>query len=94
MKHFSMKQITYTIFLGFCCFTGPVSYAKTPPALSQLIKEATQNNPQIRAARDRLLAAIHVIPQAKALPDPKLNAGTSTCLRISLWMWIQDASKC
>lgn len=75
MKHFSMKQITYTIFLGFCCFTGPVSYAKTPPALSQLIKEATQNNPQIRAARDRLLAAIHVIPQAKALPDPKLNAG-------------------
>ncbi|HAT9027008.1 TPA: TolC family protein [Legionella pneumophila subsp. pneumophila] len=75
MKHFSMKQITYTIFLCFCCFTGPVSYAKTPPALSQLIKEATQNNPQIRAARDRLLAAIHVIPQAKALPDPKLNAG-------------------
>ncbi|MFO8947975.1 TolC family protein [Legionella pneumophila serogroup 1] len=75
MKHSSAKKMIWTILLGFCCFAGPVSYAKTPPALAQLINEATQNNPQIRAARDRLLAAIHVIPQAKALPDPKLNAG-------------------
>ncbi|MFO9054598.1 TolC family protein, partial [Legionella pneumophila serogroup 3] len=75
MKHSSAKKMIWTILLGFCCFAGPVSYAKTPPALAQLIKEATQNNPQIRATRDRLLAAIHVIPQAKALPDPKLNAG-------------------
>ncbi len=74
MKHFSVKKMIWTILLGFSCFTGPVSYAKIPPALSQLINEATQNNPQIRAARDRLLAAIHVIPQARALPDPKLNA--------------------
>ncbi len=74
MKCFSVKKIICTLFLSFCVH-GSLAYAKPTPDLSQLIKAAKQNNPQIRAARDRLLAAIHVIPQAKALPDPKLNAG-------------------
>ncbi|HDX1202721.1 TPA: TolC family protein [Legionella pneumophila] len=74
MKRFSIKKITWAVVLS-ACFSGPLTYAKPIPSLLQLIQEAKQNNPQIRAVRDRLLAAIHVIPQAKALPDPKLNAG-------------------
>lgn len=74
MRHFSVRKIIWIVLLSFC-FTESFIYAKPNPGLSQLIEEAKQNNPQIRAARDRLLAAIHVIPQAKALPDPKVNAG-------------------
>ncbi|HHX8757935.1 TPA: TolC family protein [Legionella pneumophila] len=74
MRHFSIRKIIWIVLLSFC-FTESFIYAKPNPGLSQLIQEAKQNNPQIRAVRDRLLAAIHVIPQAKALPDPKLNAG-------------------
>lgn len=74
MKHCSVKKIVGVVFFAVY-LTGSFTYAKATTVLSQLIKEATQNNPQIRAARDRLLAAIHMIPQAKALPDPKLNAG-------------------
>ncbi|AWN72410.1 TolC family protein [Legionella anisa] len=74
MKRFSIKKIIWTVVLS-ACFSGSLTYAKPTPGLLQLIQEAKQNNPQIRAVRDRLLAAIHVIPQAKALPDPKLNAG-------------------
>ncbi|TIE21559.1 TolC family protein, partial [Legionella pneumophila] len=74
VRHFSIRKIIWIVLLSFC-FTESFIYAKPNPGLSQLIQEAKQNNPQIRAVRDRLLAAIHVIPQAKALPDPKLNAG-------------------
>ncbi|HAT9777356.1 TPA: TolC family protein [Legionella pneumophila subsp. pneumophila] len=74
MKYCSVKKIVGVVFFSVY-LTGSFTYAKPTTVLSQLIKEATQNNPQIRAARDRLLAAIHMIPQAKALPDPKLNAG-------------------
>ncbi|MFC7781244.1 TolC family protein [Legionella taurinensis] len=74
MKRFSIKKIIWTMFLS-SCVNGALAYATPTPGLSQLIETAKHNNPQIRAARDRLLAAIHVIPQSKALPDPKLNAG-------------------
>ncbi|HAU1297243.1 TPA: TolC family protein [Legionella pneumophila] len=74
VRHFSIRKIIWIVLLSFC-FTESFIYARPNPGLSQLIQEAKQNNPQIRAVRDRLLAAIHVIPQAKALPDPKLNAG-------------------
>lgn len=70
MKRFSIKiMVVY-------CLMASLTYAKTPPGLSQLIQEATQNNPQIRAARDRFLAANHVIPQARSLPDPKVSVGS------------------
>ncbi|HAU1639075.1 TPA: TolC family protein [Legionella pneumophila] len=74
VRRFSVRKIIWIVLLSFC-FTESFIYARPNPGLSQLIQEAKQNNPQIRAVRDRLLAAIHVIPQAKALPDPKLNAG-------------------
>ncbi|WP_035890398.1 TolC family protein, partial [Legionella norrlandica] len=74
MSRFSIKKIVWAIVWS-SCLTGTLTYAKPTSGVSQLMQEAMQNNPQIRAARDRLFAAIHVIPQAKALPDPKLNAG-------------------
>ncbi|ETO93473.1 TolC family protein [Legionella oakridgensis] len=74
MRFFSVKKMVWAM-VWISCLIGSLTYAKPMPGLTQLIQEATQNNPQIRAARDRLFAAIHVIPQASALPDPKLNAG-------------------
>ncbi|HAT6977352.1 TPA: TolC family protein [Legionella pneumophila] len=75
MKHFSVKKIIWALILS-SCFTGALTYAKPMSGLLQLIQEAKQNNPQIRAARDRLLAANHVIPQARSLPDPKISVGS------------------
>lgn len=75
MRRFSVKKVIWTILLG-AYFTGSLVYAMFAPGLSQLIQEATCNNPQIRAARDRLFAANHVIPQARSLPDPKVSVGS------------------
>lgn len=52
-----------------------LSYATPSPILSELIKEAAQTNPQIKAARDRWRATQLVIPQSRSLPNPKINAG-------------------
>ncbi len=43
--------------------------------LPALIQEAAENNPEIRAARQRWEAAKAVIPQVQTLPDPRLNFG-------------------
>jgi outer membrane protein, heavy metal efflux system len=45
--------------------------AATP--LSQLVKEAEQNNPQILAARRQWQAATQVPSQVSTLPDPQIN---------------------
>jgi len=42
-----------------------------PKNLAVLIDETTQNNPTIRAARNRWMAEKEVISQARSLPDPK-----------------------
>jgi len=52
--------------------------AKTQPgkaatALSKLVKEAEQNNPQILAARRQWQAATQVPSQVSTLPDPQIN---------------------
>ncbi|HEX5412810.1 MAG TPA: TolC family protein [Terriglobia bacterium] len=54
---------------------------RTPTPLSQLVKEAEQNNPQILAARREWQAATQVPSQVSTLPDPELmvqqmSAGT------------------
>ena len=41
--------------------------------LPRLMQEATENNPEIGAARQRWEAAKAVIPQAQTLPDPRVN---------------------
>ena len=52
-----------------------------PPApdarlvLPELVQEAFENNPEIRAAEQRIEAARAVIPQVRTLPDPTINFG-------------------
>jgi outer membrane protein, heavy metal efflux system len=43
--------------------------------LRSLVREALENNPDIRAAQQRWAAAKAVIPQVKTLPDPLINLG-------------------
>ena len=53
---------------------GPVvnSNAQQQP-VTYFVAAALANHPKIRAARNRVAAASNVIPQARALPDPKFN---------------------
>jgi outer membrane protein TolC len=61
-------------FLAVSCFAqdADAAHKNAPPAtsLSALLKEAEQNNPQIRAAQQGTQAAREVPPQVTALPDP------------------------
>jgi len=43
--------------------------------LAQLIQEALQNNPDIRASQARIEASRHRISQARSLPDPSVTFG-------------------
>jgi outer membrane protein, heavy metal efflux system len=43
----------------------------------ELVREALQRNPAVQAARHRVEALRHRIPQVKALPDPKISVGWS-----------------
>lgn len=64
----NMLAIIYVICIS-------LSQAETSSALSQLIQDASQNNPQIKAARNRWHAAQDAIPPSRALPDPKIGFG-------------------
>jgi outer membrane protein TolC len=43
--------------------------------LGELMREAMENNPEIKAARRRWEASQAVIPQVQTLPDPRINFG-------------------
>ncbi len=58
-------------FSTFPLFSQEVPGGKT--TLPELIEEALNQNPQIKAARSEWKASIKVIPQAKSLPDPMLS---------------------
>lgn len=45
----------------------------TQQPVSYFVSTALANHPKIRAARNRVAAASNVIPQARALPDPKFG---------------------
>jgi outer membrane protein TolC len=78
VKYYKLKKYLWfslTILL-LNLLENSLVHATTPEALAQLIQEAKQSNPQIRTARDRMFAAIHVIPQARSLPDPKISVGS------------------
>jgi cobalt-zinc-cadmium efflux system outer membrane protein len=49
--------------------------AETVLDLGALVQEATQNNPEIKAARQRWEAAKAVVPQVGTLPDPVISGG-------------------
>ena len=55
--------------------TAAPTTTREPAALQQLIAEALQNNPEIRAARKEQEAASQRIAPAGALDDPMLEAG-------------------
>ncbi|HBD9275139.1 TPA: TolC family protein [Legionella pneumophila] len=78
MKHFNFKKC---FWIGIAivlmnAFAFSLVHAASTPALAELIQEAKRQNPQIKAARDRMFAANHVIPQARSLPDPKVSVGS------------------
>jgi outer membrane protein TolC len=52
---------------------GQKTTASTPTPLSQLLAEATANNPQLSAADHEASAARQMVPQVTALPDPKVT---------------------
>jgi outer membrane protein TolC len=68
LQKWNMFFLIYVLCIG-------LSQAETVSILSQLIQDASQNNPQINAARERWLAAKDTIPQSRSLPDPKISAG-------------------
>ncbi len=69
------------LLIGVCAVSmGPTDLmaqdrapASEPFALSALVQEAVENNPEIGAAAQRFEAAKAMIPQARTLPDPMLN---------------------
>jgi cobalt-zinc-cadmium efflux system outer membrane protein len=74
-----MRKIFF-IFLFIFVFlnTLPADAQKRPQeslVLSELIQEALENNPRLEAAGQKVLSAESAIPQAGALPDPKLTFG-------------------
>lgn len=50
-----------------------VTHATKQNELPSLVERALEKNSRIRMAHDRWLAETHTIPQARALPDPKLT---------------------
>ena len=71
-----VKGATYAVavavLLASSCFAQGLDpqHARAPTPLSELLKEAEQNNPQIQAARQGIRAAREVPAQVTALPDP------------------------
>lgn len=75
--HLEFNQYLRKGLLGILIYALSIGLANAVPSesLSYLIREAHQNNPQIKAARERWLAAKYVIPQSRSLPDPKIGLG-------------------
>src|SRR5215472_6364996 len=69
--------LTISASLAVSCFAQDADAARkhAPPAtpLSELLKEAEQNSPQIRAAQQGTQAAKEMPAQVSALPDPTLQ---------------------
>jgi len=61
--------------ISFPLLARPQQQPKGKPVLSDLIQEALDNNPRLEAAIQRVLSAERAIPQAGALPDPKITLG-------------------
>lgn len=78
MKYIDINKFFYlatSIIIAYLFAATLANAAHQPVILSQLIHEAMQNNPQIKAARERWIAAKDVIPQSRTLPDPKVDLG-------------------
>jgi len=58
-----------------CAAEQPPADANVPQTLSEYLRQAALNNAGLKAAFEEWKAALEQIPQAKALPDPKLTYG-------------------
>ena len=70
-------RFSWVIALCWGCAAWAEEVPGTRPqvSLDQLVQEALQNNPDIRASLQRWEAARAVIPQVQTLPDPKVTLG-------------------
>ncbi len=69
-----MRQILLTLFLsGVFLLTSLTAQSTRPPNLQALIKEALNQNPQLKAYRHLTKARDAEVPAAGALPDPTLG---------------------
>jgi outer membrane protein, heavy metal efflux system len=70
----AIYALTVSAFLAASCFAqdADAAHKHAPPTtpLSELLKEAEQNNPQIRSAQQGTQAAKEMPAQVSALPDP------------------------
>jgi outer membrane protein TolC len=70
----------FLLALAMLCSVHPVAGEEKENVgqtldLQKLMQEAIENNPEIKAARQRWEASQAVIPQVKTLPDPRVNFG-------------------
>ncbi|MGD9346698.1 MAG: TolC family protein [Candidatus Aminicenantes bacterium] len=70
-------KIRFILIILVLLGTGPLLsqdvHGDTKVVLDDLIKEALENNPQVRAAYDEWQASLEQISQAKGFPDPMLS---------------------
>ena len=70
-------QIKFILVILFFLGTGPLLSQSvergTKIVLDELIKEALENNPQVKAAYEEWQASLEQISQAKGFPDPMLS---------------------
>jgi outer membrane protein TolC len=68
----SLYALAISVLLAGSCFAqgADVQHQSAVTSLSELLKEAEQNNPQIQAGRQGTQAARQVPAQVTALPDP------------------------
>jgi len=69
------KIIVFSVILVFLSLRPSFSQEKEGEkiVLSEIIKTALEENPQVKAAEEEWKAALERIPQAKSLPDPMLR---------------------
>jgi cobalt-zinc-cadmium efflux system outer membrane protein len=70
-----MKKIKSYIIISACILTlGEVS-ARAQDMLNDYLLRAADNNPSLKARFNEYMAALEVVPQVGALPDPQLAFG-------------------
>lgn len=75
--HFLQIATALTICLSLNSPVSPIgaSAEETRLVLDSLIEELTQQNPEMKAARERWEAAKAIVPQVQTLPDPRVQLG-------------------
>ncbi len=75
MNHNTMKRFRKYIILIAAFLIGLISYGQENLSLDSSLVLAIKNNPQVRAAYTRYLAALEKVPQVGSLPDPEASFG-------------------